>query len=247
MKIGLFIPCFIDQFYPEVGKISYKLLLKLGHQVEVATNIQCCGQPLANGGYEHKAKGLYQDFVNAYNKYDLVVMPSGSCTYHISHHYTNIVQDSSTIKVRNTVIDICDFLIKYEMDNLPTIDFPHQIALHTGCHSLRGLRFGESSELVSSPKLNIEHLLTFARGHNLTTLDRPDECCGFGGTFATTEAAISVKMGQDKINDIKTQKADYILTNDMSCIMHLQGIIDNEGGRLKTMHIIELFKDYVNE
>lgn len=247
MKIGLFIPCFIDQFYPEVGKVSYKLLRKLGHDVEVPLNVQCCGQPIANAGFESKAIPLYHQFVEAYKDFDMIVMPSGSCTYHVSGHYTNIDQDERTVKVRNSTIDICDFLLKYEKANLPKVHFPHSLVLHTGCHSLRGLRFGEVSEKTESPKSKLEELLSFADGYALKHLQRPDECCGFGGTFAVGEQAISVKMGKDKLQGVSDQNAEYILSNDMSCLMHLQGIIEKDNLDLKVKHIIEIFKDFADE
>ncbi|MEE9437764.1 MAG: (Fe-S)-binding protein [Saprospiraceae bacterium] len=246
MKIGLFIPCYIDQFYPEVGKISYLLLQKLGHEVYVPMDVQCCGQPIANAGYEDLAKPLYNKFVEQYKDFDMVVMPSGSCTYHIKSHYTNVEQSEQLKKIRRVTIDICDFLLKYEKDNLPKVEFSGKVALHTGCHSLRGLRFGEGSEIHKKPHSKLKELLSYAENAIVNDLDRPDECCGFGGTFAIAEEAISVKMGNDKIRDVKRQEVDYLISNDMSCLMHLGGIIKKKKEKIKVMHVIEIFKDFVN-
>lgn len=240
MKVALFIPCYIDQFYPQVGIDTLLLLEKLGVEVAIPTGVQCCGQPMANAGFEAEVKGLYRQFVDTYAQYDYIVMPSGSCTLHVREHYNIIDQTPDVNHVRNKTFDLVDFLLEHFHDQLPTVSFPYKIALHTGCHSLRGLRFGHSSELYGNPKSNLESLLHHVTDYQITPINRPDECCGFGGTFAVTEEAVSVKMGRDKIRDISRGEPDFLVSNDMSCLMHLDGILRKEKSPIKVKHIVEI-------
>ena len=240
MKVALFIPCYIDQFYPEVGKASLSLLEKLGLDVEIPKGANCCGQPMANAGFELETKQLCQLFVDTYAQYDYVLMPSGSCTLHVKEHYDILKQDATVQKVRTNTYDICDFLLEHFYNELPSVSFPYKIALHTGCHSLRGLRFGHSSELHGKPKSNLELLLKNVQKYTQTPISRADECCGFGGTFAITEAAVSVKMGQDKIRDVMQGEPDFLVSNDMSCLLHLDGILRRAESSIRVKHIVEI-------
>lgn len=248
MKVALFIPCYIDQFYPEVGKASLLLLKKLGIEVAIPKGANCCGQPMANAGFEEEVKGLYQQFVDTYAGYDYIVMPSGSCALHVRDHYDILEQptagrfqeDQVIMEVRKRTFDLVDFLLTHFSGKLPEVSFPYKIALHTGCHSLRGLRMGHSSELHGTPQSDLELLLRNVKDYTLTPTTRWDECCGFGGTFSITEEAISVKMGQDKIRDISKGRPDFLVSNDMSCLMHLEGIIRKKKSPIKVKHIVEI-------
>ena len=240
MKLALFIPCYIDQFYPEVGKASLSLLSKLGYNVEVPAGSNCCGQPIANAGFEKEAQGLYLDFVETYARYDCIIIPSGSCTLHICEHYDTLTQNIAVERVRANTYDICDFLLQFCMDKLPDISFPHKINLHTGCHSLRGLGAGHPSELHGEQSSSLEDLLKNVNDYDITPTNRPDECCGFGGTFSIMEEAVSVKMGEDKIDDISQGNPDFLVGNDMSCLMHLDGVLRRKDSPVQVKHIIEI-------
>ncbi len=240
MKVALFIPCYIDQFYPQVGIDALLLLEKLGVEVAIPKGAQCCGQPIANAGFEAEATGLYAQFVDTYAEFDYIVMPSGSCTLHIQEHYNILEQNQQVTHVRHKTFDLMDFLLKHFLEQLPTVSFPHKIALHTGCHSLRGLRFGHASELHGEAHSNLKALLHNVKDYTITPMNRPDECCGFGGTFAITEEAISVKMGLDKIRDISQGEPDFLVSNDMSCLMHLDGILRKKKSPIKVKHIVEI-------
>lgn len=240
MKIALSIPCFIDQFYPQVGIAAVELLEKLGIDFEIPKNQTCCGQPMANSGFEDKAKDTYHHFVDLFQEFDKTLMISGSCTHHIQHHYTNIPQTAALKNVRNNIEDISQFLLNNYLDKIETIHFPYKIALHTGCHSLRGQRFGTSSELVLEKQFGLDGLLKNVSGVEVAALSRPDECCGFGGTFSVEHEAISIKMGKDKIKDVSDKEVSYLISNDMSCLMHLEGIIKKENKHIKVAHILEL-------
>jgi len=240
LKIALSIPCFIDQFYPQVGIAAVELLEKLNIDFEVPKNQTCCGQPMANSGYEDEAKKTYHHFIDLFKDYDKTVMISGSCTHHVQHNYTNIEQTKDVKNVRNNIEDISQFLLEHYIDEIGPVHFPHRIALHTGCHSLRGQRFGTSSELVTEKKTGLEGMLKHVTGVEVVPLSRPNECCGFGGTFSVVHEAISIKMGRDKLNDVQDKKIEYLISNDMSCLMHLEGIIKKENRNIKVAHILEL-------
>lgn len=240
MKIALSIPCFIDQFYPKVGIAAVELLEKLNIDFEVPKNQTCCGQPMANSGFEDEAKKTYHHFINLFKDYDKTVMISGSCTHHVQHNYTNIPQTNEVKNVRDNIEDISQFILENYIDKIAPVHFPYKVALHTGCHSLRGQRFGTSSELVLEKEIGLEGLLKNVTGIKIIPLNRPNECCGFGGTFSVVHEAISIKMGRDKLNDVADKEIDYLISNDMSCLMHLEGIIKKENRNIKVAHILEL-------
>ncbi|MEN8187953.1 MAG: (Fe-S)-binding protein [Bacteroidota bacterium] len=240
MKIALSIPCFIDQFYPQVGVAAVELLEKLNIDFEVPENQTCCGQPMANSGFEDKAKNTYHHFIDLFKDYDKTVMISGSCTHHVQHNYTNIPQTEGVKNVRNNIEDISQFILNNYIDKIEPVHFPYKVALHTGCHSLRGQRFGTSSELAMEKETGLEGLLKNVSGIEVIPLSRPNECCGFGGTFSVVHEAISIKMGKDKLNDVADKEVEYLISNDMSCLMHLEGIIKKENRNIKVAHILEL-------
>lgn len=240
MKIGLFVPCYIDQFYPQVGIATYELLTKLGYDVVAPMSATCCGQPMANSGFEQEAKEVYHHFVDDFSDFETIVMPSGSCTMHVKEHYDIIDQTKEVQHVRKNTFDLVEFLIMHGIEKLPAVHFPHVISLHTGCHSLRGLRIGKASELWGPPESALEKILGHVTGITFKPLSRADECCGFGGTFSVTEDALSVKMGQDKIADVKQAGAEILVSNDMSCLMHLEGILRKQNSPIKVMHIAEI-------
>lgn len=241
MKIALFIPCYIDQFYPQVGIATLQLLEKLGCTVSYPIQQTCCGQPLANSGFEQEAIPSYLHFVNIFDNYDYIVAPSGSCVYHIRKHYDIIEQTERVQHVRKRTLDLVEFLVDVLKIESLNASFPYKTGLHQSCHGLRGLRLSPDSERVEMEGISkLETLLKMVNGLELTPLSRPDECCGFGGTFAVNEAAISVKMGKDRIADHIQNGAEVITAGDMSCLMHLEGIIKRQGLSLKIKHLAEI-------
>lgn len=240
MKVGLFIPCYINQLYPKVGIATLELLEKLKVDVEYPSGQTCCGQPMANSGYEYESFGACNNFVANFKDYDYIVTPSGSCAYHVKKHYNILEQTPEVKKVRDSVYELCDFIVNILKVKDVGANFPYKVGVHKSCHGLRGLRLGSCSEVVGAPFSYIEDLLTHAKGTELISLSRGDECCGFGGTFAVTEEAISVKMGKDKIKDHLENGAEVITATDTSCLMHLEGLITRNKQPLKVMHIAEI-------
>ncbi len=240
MKIGLFIPCYIDQFYPQVGIATLQLLEKMGLDVYYPLKQTCCGQPLANSGEEKKAIKTYENFVHNFSEYDYVVCPSGSCVYHVREHYNILEQTEDVKKIRRSTYELCEFLVDVlKVDSLNAY-FPKKVGLHKSCHGLRGLKLGKSSEIVGKNTSKVLHLLNMVDSIQLIALDREDECCGFGGTFAVLEPDVSVKMGKSRILDHKKNGVEIITATDMSCLMHIEGIIRREKDNIKVMHVAEI-------
>jgi L-lactate dehydrogenase complex protein LldE len=240
MTVGLFIPCYINQFYPQVGIATVELLERLGVEVIYPENQTCCGQPMANAGFERYSVGTAELFVNNFKEFDYIVSPSGSCTYHVKKHFDILAQTETVVRVRNNVYELCEFLIKKLKTTDTGASFPYRVGLHQSCHGLRGLRLGHSSELVESDYSMAGSLLKAVKGIELIDLDREDECCGFGGTFAITEEAVSVKMGKDRIQDHLNHKVEYITGTDTSCLMHLEGIVKRQQFPVKVVHVAEI-------
>ena len=240
MKIGLFIPCYIDQFYPHVGIATLELLQKLKLDVHYPLKQTCCGQPVANSGAEKKAVKTYKNFVRNFSEFDYVVSPSGSCVYHVREHYNILEQTEEVKKVRKNTYELCEFLVDVlGIDDLK-IRFPYKVGIHQSCHGLRGLKLGKSSELIAESYSKVHRLLEKAEGIKIIQLDREDECCGFGGTFSVFEPDVSVKMGKERIRDHERNGAEIITATDMSCLMHLEGIIRRGKKNLRVMHIAEI-------
>ncbi len=240
MTVALFIPCYIDQFYPKAGIATLELLEKLGCTVEFPKAQTCCGQPLANSGMEQEARPIYEHFIETFGGYDYVVCPSGSCVYHIRQHYDTLEQSPKVVAVRSRTYELAEFLVSVLKVESLNAYFPHPVGIHNSCHGLRGLRLGQGSERVGTPFNQYAYLLSLVEGVKLVQLDRTDECCGFGGTFSINEPELSAKMGRDRLEDHTRNKSEVITSGDMSCLMHLEGLIRREGRDLRVMHVAEI-------
>jgi L-lactate dehydrogenase complex protein LldE len=245
MKVGLFIPCYINQLYPKVGIATLELLEKLGVDVYYPTGQTCCGQPLGNSGYEEDAKGACRVFVENFKEYDYIVGPSGSCIHHIKEHFNILEQTAAVINVRNNSFELCEFIVKILGKKNIGASFPYKVGLHKSCHGLRGLKLGSCSERMDDYYSTEEELLKEVKGIELMSLTRKDECCGFGGTFSVFEEAISVKMGKDRIQDHLDNGVEVITGADHSCLMHLDGLLNRNNQPLRVMHIAEILNSCI--
>lgn len=240
MKIGLFVPCYIDQFYPQVAISTLEILERLGLTVKYPLEQTCCGQPMANSGMESEALPAMQLLIKNFADFDYIVAPSGSCVYHVRKHYDILPQTDVVCHVRNRTYELCEFLTDVLKITDLGASFPFKTGLHQSCHGQRGLRLAQSSELVAPPFSKVRDLLERVRGIQLVDLRRADECCGFGGTFAVSEEAVSVKMGLDRIADHIAAGAEVITSTDTSCLMHLEGLLKRQKSRVRVMHIAEI-------
>ena len=240
MKVGLFIPCYINQFYPQVAIATLELLEKQKLEVVYPVEQTCCGQPLANSGFEHLTAGCGEIFLNQFRNFDFIVCPSGSCALHLKEHL-HVEGHAEELKlIASRTFELTEFLADVlEMKTLAA-RFPHKVALHHSCHGLRGLKLAQMTELVSPPFSKPEKLLKMVDGLSLVDLTRQDECCGFGGGFSVDEEAVSVRMGVDRITDFEAHDAEFITSADMSCLMHIDGILRRKRSGIQTIHIAEI-------
>jgi L-lactate dehydrogenase complex protein LldE len=201
----------------------------------------CCGQPMANTGCVDDARPLARRFLEIFKNYEYVVAPSGSCVAMVRHHYEELLHGQPGFEeLKRKTFELCEFLTDVLKVERIEGAFPHRVGLHQSCHGLRELRLASSSEMVGPAYGKAQKLLESLTGIEIVKLQRPDECCGFGGTFAVAEEAVSCMMGQDRIYDHLQAGAEVLTANDMSCLMHLYGLIHRERQPLRVMHIAEI-------
>lgn len=231
MRVSLFITCLADTLYPEVGRATVTILERLGCWVDFPPQQTCCGQMHLNTGYPEQAGDLVRGFAATFAGAEAVVVPSGSCTAMLRHHHDRVAPGVDM----PPVYELSEFLV----DVLGVTDvgatFPHSVAYHPTCHSLRLLGVG------SRPY----QLLSEVRGIELRALPRAEECCGFGGTFAVKNADTSSAMGHDKVAAVVGTGAEFVCTSDASCLMHIGGVAAKEKAPLRTAHLAEILASTV--
>lgn len=233
MKVTLFIPCFVDLMYPQVGISMVRIIERLGHTVECPEEIACCGQPAFNSGYWDEARTVAVKALNQLKDCEVVVIASGSCGAMLHNFYPQLFAGTPQEKAANDLAGRCyefsDFLVtRLGITNLGA-KFPARVTFHDGCHGLRELHTHDQPRL----------LLRQVEGLELIEM-KEKVCCGFGGTFAAKFPMISTAMGEVKCSLACETGADYIVSNDSSCLMHIQGVLDRQGIKLKTIHLAEV-------
>jgi L-lactate dehydrogenase complex protein LldE len=243
-NVALFVPCYIDQFFPNVAISTLRLLEKQGLAVHFPPSQTCCGQPMANTGCSADAAPVARKFVEMFSGYDAVVCPSGSCTSMIRNHYGDYFasDDEQFMRVRDSTFELCEFLVNQLGVRKMPGKFPHKVSIHSSCHGLRELRLGPCSEQMTPRENLLRVLLESLDGVQIMPITRTDECCGFGGTFAVTERETSVAMGVDRVQDHIAAGSEMMIAGDMSCLMHMQGLIRRRDMPLKVMHIAEVLQ-----
>jgi L-lactate dehydrogenase complex protein LldE len=239
--VGLFIPCYIEQLYPEVGLATLRVLERYGVDVEYPEAQTCCGQPMANSGCSDYARPLAEKFLRLFGGYQHVVAPSGSCVSMVRNHYGELLAGQPGFeRLRRSTFELCEFLVDVLAVTRVDGRFRHKVGLHASCHGLRELRLASGSERHVPRFDKVRRLLEHLDGIELVTLRRADECCGFGGTFAVSEEAVSCMMGTDRVADHEGAGAEIIAGTDMSCLMHLDGLIRRARRPLRVMHVAEI-------
>ncbi|MFJ8647567.1 (Fe-S)-binding protein [Streptomyces sp. NPDC093546] len=226
MRVALFVTCVNDAVYPATGIAVVRLLRRLGVEVDFPAEQTCCGQPQFNTGYRHETLPLVRRTVRAFEGYEYVVTPSGSCAAMVRDNYPKL----GAPELGPRMYELTEFLV----DVLGVTDvgayFPHTVTYHPSCHGLRMLRLGDRPR----------RLLEAVKGLELVELPGAEECCGFGGTFAVKNAAVSVAMGRDKVRNAAGTGAAVLCGADNSCLMHIGGILRREGERMRAVHIAEI-------
>ena len=240
MKIGLFIPCYVDALYPEVGVATYKLLTSLGLDVDYPLEQTCCGQPMANAGFEKMADKLAKSFDEKFADFDYVVAPSASCAAFVKINYPRLLKGKHECQTSKKIMDVVEFLHDIVKPTSLPSRFPHVVSVHNSCHGVRELGLSSPSERNIPSFSKIKDLLQLVQGITVKEPERVDECCGFGGMFSVEEQAVSVQMGTDKIERHMATGAEYITGPDSSCLMHMQGIAKRLNKPVKFIHVVQI-------
>ena len=243
MRIGLFIPCYVDAVYPEVGVATYKLLRHLGLDVTYPQGQTCCGQPMANAGFEQQAVPLARKFEERFQEFDYVVAPSVSCTAFVRLNYPRLLGEGHDCQTAAKAMDVVEFLHDVLKVNQPLGRFPHKVSLHNSCHGVRELGLSSPSEQHVEKFNKIKDLLQLVEDIEVVEPERPDECCGFGGMFSVEETAVSAQMGRDKVQRHMATGAEYITGPDCSCLMHMSGVARKQGLDIQFKHVVEILAD----
>ena len=244
MKVGLFVPCYVDVIYPGVGHATYKLLTSLALDVVYPEKQTCCGQPMANAGFETMAHGLVASFEDLFKDCDYVVAPGASCAAFVRVFHPRLLEQMGhkpeECRAHGKTLDVVEFLHDVlKVKSLPS-RFPHKVSVHNSCHGVRELGLSSPSER-NIPKFNkIVDLLQLVEGIEVFEPERPDECCGFGGMFAVEESAVSARMGLDKLRRHKATGAEYITGPDCSCLMHMSSVAAKNSIPVKFIHVVEI-------
>lgn len=241
-QVSLFIPCYIDQLYPQVGQAMVSVLERAGCEVRFDPRQTCCGQPMANAGCTDDAAHLARHHLEVFRG-TTSVCPSGSCVSMVRNHYAHLPLrlDAGDRATCAQTFELSEFLVNVLGVEDLGARFPHRVALHQACHGLRELQLGSMSERGGARTLSpAQRLLAKVEGLTLDLPSRPDECCGFGGTFAVTEATLSTRMGEDRIRDLGREGARYMVAGDMSCLMHLDGISRRQRSGVRAIHLAEI-------
>lgn len=241
MRVALFVPCFVDQLVPSAAIATLRVLERLDIAADIPDGGACCGQPVANAGFASAGEAALERFADTFAPYDHVVVLSGSCALHVRAHAAGVGAAGAHVAPRTT--ELSAFLHDVVgLDRVRSLGamFRERVALHIGCHALRGLGLARPSELQLPPSDKVRALLETVDGLSFTNLARPDECCGFGGSFSVTEGAVSARMGRDRLADIRSGGATAVVTTDLSCVLHLQGVDRAAGGALPMWHVAEV-------
>lgn len=234
-RVSIFVTCIVDQLFPKVGIAMADVLERIGYQVDFREEQTCCGQPAFNSGYREDACRVAEHFVKVFRDADFVVVPSGSCTSMITHHYHDIFPGDSNMHeeveyLAPRVWEFSRFLLEVAKVDDVGARFDGVVTYHDSCHALRELRV----------KQGPRQLLSKVKGLTLREMSIPEECCGFGGTFSIKFPEVSGGMARTKIESILQTGASTVVSIDSSCLMQLQGVIGRMGAPLRTMHLAEV-------
>lgn len=241
MRVALFVTCVNDTLYPDTGRAVVTLLERLGVEVDFPAAQTCCGQAQFNTGYRHETEPLVRRYARAFEGYDHIVTPSGSCAAMVRDNYPRIGAKAAAegrgdelARIADSVVPRTYELTEFLVDVLGVTDvgayFPHPVTYHPTCHGLRMLGLGRRPQ----------ELLSHVKGLELRELPGADECCGFGGTFAVKNAAVSAAMGADKARHIGETGAAAVCTVDNSCLMHIGGTLARLGSQTRPVHLAEI-------
>ena len=234
MRVQLFIPCFVDQLYAQTAFNMAKVLKKAGCDVQYNTNQTCCGQPAFNAGFLSEAKEVCQKFIIDFDNADYIVAPSASCVGFVRNYYKKLFENTldaaKVVNLEKRIFEFSEFLV--DILNVEDIgaEWNMKATYHDSCAALR------ECKIKDAPR----KLLGNVKGLTLIEMDEVETCCGFGGTFAVKFDGISIAMADQKITNALVTNADYVISTDLSCLMHLEGYTKGKNLYIKTIHIADV-------
>ena len=234
-RVSIFVTCIVDQLFPQVGMAMATVLERLGYEVDFPEDQTCCGQPAFNTGYRDEARSVARHFLSVFRDAEAIVVPSGSCTSMIAHHYKELFSDEperleEARRIEGRVWEFSKFLTEVAQVEDVGARLDKVVAFHDSCHGLRELGIKEGPR----------RLLSRVRGLTLREMDTAEECCGFGGTFSVKFPEISGGMARTKIDSIVRCGAEAVVGIDASCLLQLRGALSRAGLPVETMHLAEV-------
>jgi len=235
MRVSLFVTCLVDQLYPRVGLSAVRVLESLGVEVDFDQNQTCCGQPALNSGYNEEARQVAGHFLDTFRDDEHIVVPSGSCATMVKVFLPGLFPEGSKERqladsLSSRTWELSDFLVSVLKAESTGASFQETVTYHDSCHLLRELGISEQPR----------RLIRSVEGIDFREMSPSDRCCGFGGTFAVKFPELSVSMGQDKIERIRETGADFVVGNDISCLMQISGLLRRANLPVQTLHLAEL-------
>ena len=234
-RVSLFVTCIVDQLFPQTGMAMAQVIERLGYAVDFPPDQTCCGQPAFNSGYRSDARTVARHFLKTFEASECIVVPSGSCTSMVSHHYAELFRKEPETLARvealaRRIFEFSTFLTEVAGVEDVGASFPGTVTFHDGCHALRELG------VKSAPR----RLLANVRGLELREMEPAEECCGFGGTFSVKFPELSTAMTRTKIEAIERTGARAVVSLDPSCLMQIQGALSRAGSPIRTLHLAEV-------
>lgn len=234
MNVQIFIPCFVDQLFPDTAFNMVKVLEKAGCTVSYNAEQTCCGQPAFNAGFWDEAKSVCTKFLKDFRGADYIVAPSASCVGFVRNYYSKLFENSSlhhdVADVGKRIYEFSEFLVQVlQVEDFGAV-LNGKATYHDSCAGLR------ECKIKSEPR----RLLSHVKGLELAEMNDAETCCGFGGTFAVKFEAISIGMAEQKVENALATQAQYLISTDLSCLMHLQGYIKHKGYSIQTLHLADV-------
>ena len=239
MKVSLFVTCLVDQLFPQVGLSTVKVLKKCGVEVDFDPRQTCCGQPAFNSGFVDESREVAEHFIEVFGDREHIVVPSGSCVAMVKSFLPSLFPEGSSKRqlaeeVSQRTFELSDFLSSVLGITHTGARFPQVVTYHDSCHLVRELG------LRTQPR----QLIRGVEGVVFREMENCDRCCGFGGTFSVKFPDISAAIGDEKVQWIRESGADYVIANDVSCLMHIEGLLRRSKVPVQTMHLAELLAQF---
>lgn len=236
-KVELFVPCCIDQLYPQTAFNTIKVLEHLGVEVNYNPEQVCCGQTAFKNGYWDEAKELGEKFIRDFNSGWPIVCPSASCAAYVKNYYWKLFYNTGLHieyrRIRENIYELTDYIVNVLRKVDIGSSFPHKVTYHDSCSALR--EYGISEE----PRI----LLRNVQGLELAEMEKSDQCCGFGGMFSMTFEPVSVAMTAQKVNNALATEAEYIVSTDATCLGNMEAYIRKQKLGIKCIHIVDVLAE----